>query len=76
MGSLYVMKTGELKLKLLEILHREHPVFITGMGLQCTYCFGKKTKPQKLFHVKIIWMRVGNPTYTPLPWFLPTHIPS
>ena len=27
-----VMKTG---FSLLEILHRENPVFITGMGLQC-----------------------------------------
>ena len=27
------MKTG---FSLLEILHRENPVFITGMGLQCT----------------------------------------
>ena len=28
------MKTG---FSLLEILHRENPVFITGMGLQCTF---------------------------------------
>ena len=29
-----MMKTG---FSLLEILHRENPVFITGMGLQCTF---------------------------------------
>ena len=32
-----VMKTG---FSLLEILRRENPVFITGMGLQCAIFFG------------------------------------
>ena len=33
LAGIPVMKTGN---SLLEILHRENPVFITGMGLQCS----------------------------------------
>jgi hypothetical protein len=33
-----VIKTG---FSLLDILHRENPVFITGMGLQCGRFIGK-----------------------------------
>ena len=42
-----VMKTGELKL--LEILHKEHPVFIRGMGLHFAVCLllWKKNKTAK-----------------------------
>ena len=32
LAGIPVMKTG---FSLMEILHRENPVFITGMGLQC-----------------------------------------
>ena len=39
------MKTG---FSLLEILHRENPVFITGMGLQCwLFKFTYPTMPNK-----------------------------
>ena len=39
------MKTG---FSLLEILHRENPVFITGLGLQCTlspWCLTTRATP-------------------------------
>jgi hypothetical protein len=43
LAGIPVMKTG---FSLLEILHRENPVFITGMGLQCrpTYILPIYTK--------------------------------
>ena len=40
------MKTG---FSLLEILHGENPVFITGMGLQCGH------KNSNFFTIALIW---------------------
>ena len=48
LAGIPVMKTG---FSLLEILHRENPVLITGMGLQCTNRSYKANSWQKLWPI-------------------------